>query len=142
MGYNIHFKYRFEYCCIFFIDCYKSVYVRLNFKYNNTILIKHYKMKLLTVKWIIFYFFGYYVIFFFNIFGTTCKKCQKEWKNIFWPTCRVIVFNIPSTISAFIPKKKYVRKKVCKELSLCHKLKFSNRSIFPTWWWKPLIFPT
>ena len=104
-GYNIHFKYRFEYCCIFFIDCYKSVYVRLNLKYNNTILIKHYKMKRLTVKWIIFYFFGYYVILFFDIFGTTCKKCQKEWKNIFWPTCRVIVFNIPSTISAFIPKK-------------------------------------
>ena len=28
------------------------------------------------------------------------------------------------------------------ELSLCHKLKFSNPYIFETWWCKPLVFQT
>ena len=61
------------------------------------------------------YFFlggGIFVVFFENTMGVKC--CSKREKN-------------------------FRKKSISKELSLCHKLKFSNDYILATWWCKPLI---
>ena len=40
-------------------------------------------MKRLTVKWIIFYFFGYYVIFFLTFLEQPVKSVKKNEKTFF-----------------------------------------------------------